>query len=106
MRLSETEAHAALHQEYSDTYKSLHGFRPRNDVSGWTNAELYAEVQSLHADVAAEFQAEAETYPDSGVGWSYLGDGGALDAERMEVMHDECFFGMSYDELPGAGEDY
>jgi hypothetical protein len=106
IRLTESEARDALHQEHSDTFKALHGFRPRQDISGWTTAELYAEVQSLHADVAAEFQAEVEAYPEAGDGWAYDGDAAALDAERMEVMHDECFFGMTYDEIPGPGEDY
>jgi hypothetical protein len=96
------EIRDALHQDYSDTFKSLHGFRPRNDIAGWTNGELYAEIQALREDIAAE----DAPYPAEGEGWTYDGDEAALEAERMDVMHDECFFGMTYAEMPGAGEDY
>ena len=107
MRLTDpTEIRNALEQDHSDTFKSLHGFRPRYDLSGWTNGELYAEIETLRADVDAEYQAEAEAYPAEGEGWTYDGEAAALEAERFEVMQDECFFGMTYDEMPGCGEDY
>ncbi len=106
MRLTDpTEIRNALESDYSDTYKDLHGFRPRSDLSGWTNGALYAEIQTLHCDVAADLEAE-EAYPEAGDGWAYDGEAAALEAERWEVQQDECFFGMTFDEMPGAGEDY
>jgi len=71
MRLTDpAEIRDALEQDYSDTFKELHGFRPRYDLSSWTNGEIYAEIQTLHCDVAAEFQAEVEEYPTEGDGWT------------------------------------
>ena len=106
MRLTDpTEIRNALEQDYSDTFKSLHGFRPRNDVSGWTNDELYAEIESLRADVEAEFQAEAEAYPDDGEGWR---SDHIEDREYFDDYNDfgGSMFGMTYDEAPLSGEDY
>lgn len=50
-----------LHQLYSDFHKDAYGFRPRNDVSAWTEADFNAEFDRLQVVVnenAAREQAE------------------------------------------------
>jgi len=47
--------------EFSDAYKSAHGFRPRGyDLSGWTNEQIEAEIKSLYAYANAHAEQEAE----------------------------------------------
>lgn len=96
---------------YSDLYKDAHGFRPRNrsEVEGWTPEQFAAEI----ADLSADADADREMREFYGVSDSDAleydaeqAERDAIEAERLEVMHDECFFGMTYDEMPGAGEDY
>ena len=65
-----TEIREALEQDYSDTFKDLHGFRPRYDLSEWTNGGLYAEIQTLRQDVSAVLEAEGDEYPTEGDGWT------------------------------------
>jgi hypothetical protein len=97
MRLTETEAHAALHQQHSDTYKSINGFRPRRDMSGLTCDEIYAEIQEMEADIAAD----AGVRPTSGEGW-------AFDGEDREYFDDDEDFDRSWFTVTTgeAGEDY
>ena len=47
--------------EFSDAYKSAHGFRPRGyDLSSWTNEQIQQEISSLYAYGVAQAEAEAE----------------------------------------------
>jgi hypothetical protein len=46
--------------EYSDAYKSANGFRPRTDLSGWTNEQIEEEIKSLYASAKAHAESEAE----------------------------------------------
>lgn len=52
-----------LLSEFSDAYKSAHGFRPRGyDLSAWTNEQIEEEIKSLYAYGRANAEAEAEDF--------------------------------------------
>ena len=50
----------SLVSEYSDTYKSVRGFRPRYDLSGYTNEQIEEMIRDLYAEAKADAEAEAE----------------------------------------------
>lgn len=46
--------------EFSDAYKSARGFRPRYDLSGYTNEQIEEMIRDLYAEAKADAEAEAE----------------------------------------------
>ena len=95
---SAVETRNALESEYSDAHKAANGVRPRFSLSHLSDAELDREITAFYAEAAAD-------NPTHGDGWT-LYDREAED--RFDDFNDfgGSFFGMTYDEAPGCGEDY
>lgn len=55
-----TYSHNELHSIYSDLYKDAHGFRPRNDVSSWTEEDFLNEFSYLETVIAQNVHDEQE----------------------------------------------
>ena len=93
------EIRDAAAQDYSDTYKSIHGFRPTL-VAHWTADDFYDEAEALRGS------REDAPAPTSGEGWAL-----STEYEGREYFDEQndfggVFFGMCDDEIPRSGEDY
>lgn len=102
-----------LHAIYSDAFKDEYGMRPRRDTSHWTEQDFLDEIEALSRDAEGlerdrEIAAREAEYADAQAEYELerAREEAELEAERLDVMHDECFFGMTYDEMPLSGEDY
>lgn len=45
---------------YSDYYKDVNGFRPRNDISGWTLEDFDREMERLSAEMEVQMAYDKE----------------------------------------------
>jgi len=57
---SEEKERNDLISQISDDYKSLHGMRPRRDMSGYSMAELKAMADQLSSDIHVEIEREKQ----------------------------------------------
>ncbi len=107
----EIDTRKELETVYAELHRDARGEAGEADPE-WSLEELQSAIRCLEASINTQLGlAENEALEEPEGAWA------CNDSERderdaghvtphLEGEHDESVFGMTYDEMPGVGEDY